>query len=151
MSSGKVCLNTIDQITKVESLSIREESSSLNEIESSYRARIGNATLTFQDKKLVNYSLSDFREVPKSKLDLISIWKNSIYEQPSSNQTSEDVETAEVLSVYPLPKEKIFIVITQGFLHVVSLAYKRRVLQKISFNDVTTCAAFCVSVACKID
>ena len=148
MSSGKLCFKTIDQIAKVESISIREEYSSLNEIESSYRAKMANATLTFQDKKMVNYSLTDFKEVPKSKLDLISIWKNSIFEQSSPNQKCEDIETVEVISVHPIPEEKILLVVTEGFLHIVSLIYKRRVIQKISFNDITACAAVCISPSC---
>lgn len=99
-----------------------------------------NVQMTFNNFKFSHRDVRTLNEIPKHGFDALQLWRDTPYE-PQEHLSSGNVNNMEVLQVYPILEEKMLILLTRDFIHVVSLAFKRRMMQRISYTDVTACAA----------
>jgi len=139
MNFGEVCFKGKEDVVKMEkTLDHVKNFGTLTDFDSVSKEDQVLARITLQNNKIMSYNLTDFKEVPKSAYDLNSFWVNSVSE---SNWN----EKLEVLGFYPLFEERLMIVLTQGYIHVVSLGSKKRLSLKSNHNDISAYTAICLN------
>lgn len=143
MSSAKVLFNSASSIQKM-SLAIvpvTDQKTSSKTIEDETHVRLEFANFTTSDYLLQNFSSSSI----KSSQNLLALWKQSNYEHHPNNDSVEELKAAPVLEICTLLEEKLFVVITQTYLHVVSIRANRMLSQNLIISDVSACMAIVLS------
>ncbi len=142
MSPGKICFQTEEEIQKMRFATMHElDFPSLNEIDGTSRNMFLNISVLFENQ-LVGYSLKDYKPLPRSSLDFTNLWKTAVYEPLPGTPVFADLDKQEAISIHPLLEDRIFVVILPDYIQIVSLLYKRKVVQRfVGFTDITTCIA----------
>jgi len=142
MSPGKTCFQTEEEIKKMKFSTVHEfDSPSLNEVDNTSRSMFSNVSVLFENQ-LVGYSLKDYKPLPRLSLDFTHLWKTAIYEPFPGAPVFGGLDKQEAISIHPLLEDKIFVVILPDYIQIVSLLYKRKVVQRfVGFTDITTCIA----------
>ncbi len=142
MNFGEICFKGKEEIVKMEkTLDTVKNFGTLTDFDSISKEDQILARVTFEHNKIMSYNLRDFKEVPKTTYDLNSFWVNSVSE---SNWNTGD-EKLEVIGLYPLFEERLMIAITQGYIHVISLGFKKKLTLKSNYNDISAYTAICLN------
>lgn len=107
------------------------------------------ALIHYNDHKLAFFDPISCKELETTKYDLITQWKEASYEPKHFDHIRVDLDTLTVRGSFPMPEQKLFLILTNTYIHAISMRYRKRVIQKYIWSEISAYAAMPLNELCK--
>lgn len=99
------------------------------------------ALMHYENHHLGFFDPVSCHEYDKRKYDLVSKWKDALYEPTHFDHIKVDIETLDVYASFPMPEQKIFLIQTNNYIHAVSVRHNKRTIQKYIWTEISAYAS----------